>query len=449
MQMFDSISSKKIVALISESQQRVILSAPGIHVDVANSLVVSRKKLGVDKVTVVLDTAEDVCRLGYGHIDAIKILIENGFVVRQSPGLRVGVLICDENSWVFSPTALYIEDEPQSFETPNSIQLPPSIAQHLAIRLSEHELTKAIQDQESVARNLVTQLTENEPPKAVQDPVNQTPPLPEIDIPQEIEVGRFALTPTEFREVSKNLEIAPPVAFNIARQVRVYQPYIQYVDIELKNAAIQRKRIELPASVVNLGSGAEIEERISTQFSLFEKNKELSSKPIDKKLKIIRDDYTRSLGKHGRFLLRSRRRDFDKEVIELQSLLKVHQENIEKNLKNFLDEAVKTLVEYYKPHVMKNPPQSLKGQITEDKPDDAVAEKWLRKQLEGVFPSSDDILKNMELLVQYKDVTNETLQDEEFQDKIKKAFEYVDWEKPFKEFLAISEDDKQKHKKDV
>lgn len=421
MQMFDSISSRKIVAQINESQQRVIFSAPGLHIDVANSLVEARKKLGEERVTVVLDTAEDVCRLGYGHIDAIKILVENGFVVRQSPGLRVGVLICDDNSWVFSPTALYVEDEPQSNETPNAIQLPSSIAQHLAMRLSEHELIKA-----------------------VEDPILQASAVLAMDMPQEIEMGKFELTKNELEVVSKNLEIAPPVAFNIARQVRVFQPYIQYVDIELKGAAIQRMRIVLPASVVNLGSGAEIENRIHTSFSLIEKNEALSSKTIEMKLKKIRDDYTRSLGKYGRILLRCRRKDFDKDISELRATLKKHQENLKKELKKLLEESVKALVEYYTPQVKKNPPQSLRGQIQEENPNDSIAEKWLRKQLEGAFPSPEQLIKEMELLVQYKDVTHETLQDEEFQEKIKNAFPYVDWDKPFKDFLAIGEDEKQK-----
>lgn len=419
MKMFYSISSTKIAEIIKSAKERVILAAPGIHVAVAHSLVEAGKRLDEDRIKVIIDSAEDVCRLGYGHIDAITILLQNGFVVCQSPGLRVGILVCDNSSWVFSPTALYVENEPQSHETPNAIQLPPSITHHLAIRLSEVELRKTRQE---------------------------TMPSAEatIDMPSEIEMGGFEISKSEYQAVLKNLQIAPPVAFDIARQVRVFQPYIQYVDIELKGAALQRMRIELPASVVNLGSGAEIKDRIHTSFSLIEKNENLSSKTIEVKLRAIRDDYTRSLGKYGRFLLRNRRKDFDKEIVVLRAMLTEHQSNLKKDLTKLLDESIKELVDYYKPQVIEKPPQALKGQIQEENPNDAVAEKWLRKQLAGVFPSPDKLIKGMDLLVQYKDVTHETLRDQEFQEKIKEAFPFVDWDKPFKEYLAAGEDEKHK-----
>jgi hypothetical protein len=47
-------------------------------------------------------------------------------------------------------------------------------------------------------------------------------------------------------EVSQKLKDAPPVPFDVARQVRVFESYLQYVELRLPGVAIQRRRIAIP-----------------------------------------------------------------------------------------------------------------------------------------------------------------------------------------------------------
>jgi hypothetical protein len=51
-----------------------------------------------------------------------------------------------------------------------------------------------------------------------------------------------------------NLKEAPPVRFDLARQVRVFEPYLQYVELSLTGAAIQRHRLAIPPSIQKLGA---------------------------------------------------------------------------------------------------------------------------------------------------------------------------------------------------
>ncbi len=54
-----------------------------------------------------------------------------------------------------------------------------------------------------------------------------------------------------------NLEV-PPVEFDIARQVRVFNAYLQYVEMKLSGAAIQRRRFAIPQSIQKLGGSKDL-----------------------------------------------------------------------------------------------------------------------------------------------------------------------------------------------
>lgn len=126
--MFESISSIRIAQHISQAMKRVILAAPGVREIEAGELIKARERLGKENVTIITDCDEEVCRLGFGDIKAVRILQEAGCDLRQCAGLRVGVLVCDDDAWTFSPTALYVSAEVHSDETPNALRLPAHTA---------------------------------------------------------------------------------------------------------------------------------------------------------------------------------------------------------------------------------------------------------------------------------------------------------------------------------
>ena len=120
---FTSISSDKIAQIAKTAQSRIMLVAPAIFNNIAQVITEAAHRIGKENITIVLDCDEEVFRLGYGDFDAIKQITESGLEVRQSPGLRLGVFICDERAWVFSPVALYVQPEVHSDETPNAVEI--------------------------------------------------------------------------------------------------------------------------------------------------------------------------------------------------------------------------------------------------------------------------------------------------------------------------------------
>ena len=60
-------------------------------------------------ITVCLDFDERVMRMGFGTLDAVKVLRDAGIEVRTMPGLRTGLIVIDDTGYIFTPNALYLE----------------------------------------------------------------------------------------------------------------------------------------------------------------------------------------------------------------------------------------------------------------------------------------------------------------------------------------------------
>jgi hypothetical protein len=257
---------------------------------------------------------------------------------------------------------------------------------------------------------------------------------------QAVEVRSTEVADDQFSEVSQKLKDAPPVLFDVARQVRVFESYLQYVELRLPGVAIQRRRIAIPRNIQNLGSDESIQSRLNTTFELIEREGALSSKPIERELNKIRDNFTPSLGKdHGRALLKMKKPLFEQRLAELRTKLEKFQAEIKEDLQKHLDASREAVIKYYIPRVIEHPPDSLSGQLLTDKPTEEDARRWLNLQLDTVFPNADDLIQKMELVQTYKDVTFETLNREDFLPLIQKAFPAVNWEKAYKDFRAAGE----------
>ncbi len=295
-------------------------------------------------------------------------------------------------------TALYVQAEVQSDETPNAVSLRAA-------------------DVERLVRQML--------------PENSLPGLAQV------EIGHEEIPQSVIERAQKALAQAPPVAFDVARQVRVFEPYIQYVEIRLRGCAIQRHRIVVPKSLQGIASSAVLASRLRTTFDLIEKSSESSSRQLEAALKEIRDTFTSSLGKPwGRVLLRARCPEFDKRVEELRERLAKHKKSVVESLAKHLKESQDKLVEHFFLLVQQSPPEALLGQITNPSPTSCQIRAWLEGELSRVIPDPSELLTEMTLDVQFRDVTYETLTEDGFAKRLREAYPQLEWDKPFAEFDA-------------
>jgi hypothetical protein len=329
--------------------------------------------------------------------------------------LRSALIIVDGEGYTFTPTPLYLEAESTSDVSRNALRLSPEQVAEALARLSP--AAKAI----AMARS--------------DDPEEKAriASLP-------VEVDAIKVDETQFEQVDENLKKAPPVRFDLARQVRVFEPYLQYVELSLTGAAIQRHRLAIPSSIQKLGGSKDLEGRLRTTFDLIEKGGKLSSKPLENALNDIRKNFTPSLSKdHGRVVLKSVKPILVERLDEFRKTLEAHQKQVGEELQKHLDESRQTIVDYYLPRVMEAPPDGLLGQSLSGMATEKGACQWLNSELDRIFPSAESLIQEMRLEERYKDVTFETLNRDDFLVSVKSAFPNVDWDKAYREFRAAGE----------
>ena len=411
--LFTYLSSLRIAALIRTAKARVCYAAPGIQLAPAQAIVEVSERISPDEITVSLDFNEASLRMGYGTLEAVEVLRVAGFQPSHSPGFRSAILIVDDAGWVFTPTAHYLEAEPQSDETPNAIRLAAGQVSEMLLHLSPSARLEAI-------------ATAPTPAEAVR--IESIP----------MEISEQSMDEQQFQNVKQALSVAPPVKFDMVRQVRVFEPYLQYVELSLTGAAVQRHRVRIPASLQNLGTSRDLEGKLKTTLDLIGKGSEFSSASLEDELKEIRQIYTPSLGKvHGRVVLKAAKPALEKRLKGLEEKLKKHQAHLEKSLQEKLDESKEQVVKYYLPLVIANPPRELTGQLIDVTP--AAMKAWLELQVESIFPTAKALIATMKLDTQYSDVTFETLNKDDFFEAVKVAYPLIDWDKPFEQFRAIGE----------
>ena len=411
--LFLSLDSACLTDEIAGAERTVCYAAPGILREPAMALATLAGKIGPELITVCLDFDERVMRMGFGTLDAVQTLRGVGIEVRSTPGLRTGLIVIDDAGYIFTPTALYLEADERSDMAPN------------AMRLSKDQVTEALARLSPAAKAIAVALAKTEEER-------------ERIREQAVEVPSEKVEDSDFKTVEQRLQEVPPVEFDIARQVRVFNAYLQYVELSLAGAAIQRHRLAIPPRLLKLGGSKDLEGRLRTTFDLIEKGGPLSSKRLEDELNEIRKDFTPSLGKdHGRVMLKAAKPYFEKRLEAFRGNLKAYQAKVEAELHAHLAESRKQIVDYYLPLVLENPPDSMKGQFLTFSEDEDRA--WLASELERIFPQANDLIRKMNLEVRYKDVTFETLNRDDFLVSVKKAFPKIDWDKAYDEYRAAGE----------
>src|SRR5262245_56728588 len=117
-------TESNLVDLLQRARRRLVLIAPGISATLATALATAWDRPGPGAVQVVLDVDAEVCRMGYGTMEGLKLLQEKaralGETVGHQPGIRIGILVSDDATLVYSPTPLLIEEGSKQPDRPNA-----------------------------------------------------------------------------------------------------------------------------------------------------------------------------------------------------------------------------------------------------------------------------------------------------------------------------------------
>lgn len=378
---------------------RLVVLTPAVSTVVGEAIVERWKALGKDAVTVVLDVDSEVYRLGYGDIKALELLeavaADLGGMVTRHKGIRVGMVIADDLTLVYSPTPQLIEAGPRRPDAPNAIMLgapPPQVERELG---AGPEGVKARR------------------------------------------IGEDKATKAEIQAVSLDLKQNPPQKFDVARTMRVFNSLIEFVEFELSGTMLERHKASLPAELMGMADDKTTRDLIDAQFRLIDKDSTISGSKLQETKQKIMNDFLTTLPKYGQVILRTKKPEFEARIETFKKEVDQFASEVRQALAAEMEKNRNRIIEVLLPSVRRSAPAEWRKQSSGPLSDDQLR-RLLDRALAKEFGGAEKHIRAMRLRVVFKGVTFESLTDPEFIKVAKERLSALD--ELHREFEAVKAD---------
>jgi hypothetical protein len=367
--------------LIQSVKRRLVYMTPGISDNVADAVCKKWDELPSEAINIILDVDPEVCRMGFGTINALKKLNETArkhrTSIHEQPGVRIALLIADDVTLFFAPTPLLIEGGSDTQVRPNAVKLnmvPTDVAKDIGLD----------------------------------------------EAGEGASVGTTPISPTKIMETNNDLVRNPPMKFDIARKVRVFNSQIEFVEFELRGHQISKKKVKIPSDLLGLAKDDKTKKLLHSSFQLIDdEDTKISGEEITAHKEKIADDFLVNLPNFGNVILRSKKEEFEAAVDELKKHIEEFQKELAAQLQKAIDKNRAALVNALAPAVIAQTPDRWK-KFLPSKPSAADIRQVLDCELADHFGSAERNLKKIDVSLIFKGVTYETLNDSGFIKMVKK-----------------------------
>jgi hypothetical protein len=204
--------------------------------------------------------------------------------------------------------------------------------------------------------------------------------------------------------------------------------------LELVGTQIQRQTISLSKTIFAAIDDNETKKRISAAYKLIDPAGSLSGRAIARKVDELRRVALKPIPGFGQTIRRIDRKRFEEDLRGLRNELTEYQKQLSKNLESEIQKSKEALIKALAPALLKNPPRELLYG-TSGAPDKEHCDRFLRRELDKIFPSVAKLTRQMSLRCTFKGVTYENLTDPNFVEHCKRAYPDLE-QKLFEEFDA-------------
>jgi len=402
---FTNADDAKLIELIHAARQRLVFAAPGVSKPVSEALV---KVLGSvsapPQCVVILDVDPEVCRLGYGTIEGLKA-VQCALEARQlrlqsAEGLRVGLLISDDQTLIFSPTPLLIEAGSTAPTKPNAILLQPNPVETLAAACG------AGTSDEAMIR---------------------------------LEVGKEFVNEAAIAKVQLDLNENPPKQFNLARLERVFNYRLEFVEFSVEHYKLNTRSVPLSPEILGLAEPG-LQERFRNTFRVFEagapfrfeipdpasseQTMELTEKWLSDRAEELRKEYFIPLGSssYGNLIQKRLKPEFEAHVEVLKEIVKVYAAKVRTTIGTKIRETRANLIAALLPRVKSAPPKSWLRRSVDGNLSERELRTRLEQEIDRAFEKVEETFSPTVTCV-FKGVNYETItKDPHFREKIEAYF---------------------------
>jgi hypothetical protein len=407
MNTFTSVDDRVLQDVIGAARHRLVFIAPGLRPPVAEALAKAMAILPPDSVHLVFDVDAEVCRLGYGDKDfkGMELLqaaaAHHDLTVNHQQGIRIGLVIADDTTLIYSPTPELIAPQNGNPNKPNAIclktELPAQLARACAMGPEKHAT---------------------------------------------LEVGKDPVRRTAIEIVKKELAERPPKAFNIARVERVFNSMLHYVEFRIEDYKLTSRSVSLNPKLFGV-KNADVVRRLTNRYHLFaetdaltveipafdEDAKPLPEQPIQKfgprsiddERNRIKKRFILEAGDRGLIILRKDVVEFKKQLKVLEAQIAAYKEAVHDAITNRTNAIVTELLAALKDSLRKDPPADWTSRFLGKEPTNEDIERLFREEIAAeVKRVSTDF--NPHVFHDFKDVTYDTFHDKGFRALLEHRF---------------------------
>lgn len=403
--LFTIASDEAISSMISGAKERLVLITPGLSKQVASVLAARIKgDRNPSMISVIMDIDPEVCRLGFGDIDAIDLLRSalqsRGLDLQMQKGVRIGVVIADSDILIYSPTPRLIESGSSSEEKPNAIRISDSSAQEIALACGVGNNAASMHGQE---------------------------------------VGLEFVNEDSIEQTKADLKENPPRQFDLARLERVFNYKLEFVEFSVSHFRLNTRTVSLPAELLGLAE-KNLQDRIRNTFRVFETGApfefeisdpddakralKVTEKWLSKQAENIRKEYFISLGSssYGNLILKRRKADFQAKVKRLESIVNSYAKKVREGIEEKIRSTRNDLVAVLFPRVKAAPPPNWLQRSVDGKLSDEKLKQRLEEELDRAFEDVEQSF-NPTVACVFKGVNYETItSDKHFRERIEAYF---------------------------
>lgn len=397
---FAVATDEAIISLINAAHDRVVFIGPGLSESVASAIGARMESPESPKlsITVILDSDPEVFRLGLGTIEGLQLVSDyanrNLLELRCQPGVRVGVVVADEQMMVYAPVPLLVEAGSTSAEKPNALLLTGPSATTVASAAGAAGET----------------------------------------LPQAAEIGGQAMTPKMIETANDDLKISPVQPFNLCRQARVFSSKIQFVEFSVERYQMTQKTVRIPAHLMGLDGdletqwrtglrildegAASVEIEVCSDEDKKSKKISVSPKDLDDERKRIQEKYLISVTGMGTVMFTRDQTAFNSEVEAFERLLTSYHEALTEKLKTSMDGIVGRVVQRLLPSVKTRLPEAYKrrGKLADDD-----LEQMLKYDI-GRAINVGSLIKPPKVTKIYKGISYQSVRSKDFLSRLEDGF---------------------------
>lgn len=369
---FTVATDQVVAALIRSARTRLVVVAPAVEGTVADAICERINAMPQGDIALVFDSSEEVFRLGYGSLAALEQVKtcanECAIVVRRQLGVRIGVIVADSQTLIFSPTPALIGAGPDTQGAANAIQL-------------------------------------GTPPRTVIDDLD-------VERPDGPSLGRTVLSAADMRTTKDGLERNPPQAFDVTEKVHVFSAFIEFVDIEVRGTVLSRRTISIPPFLLAVAE-KNVRDQLRTTIRLVPQDDALSGASIDNDRRLLTEQYLKTIPHYGTVVLKKDKPALTEALEKLRGLINEFSERVKTEIQQRIDTTIAELTTSLLPSLEARPPDEWKLSSGE-RPTKDVIHRRLERELRMAFGSASGAAQGMHLHYAFKGVTYELLTNEKF-----------------------------------